>query len=323
MGLKIGKKPPMKHSNEKAKQKDATMNGLTNYITEQNWEDIITTWYVLIVDSYRGVIEKRGSPLRSRGPAPQLTDEEVITISVIIETFFQGHEEIGYAFVCQYLSNMFPNLVDIDRFNERRRQLVAVIEAIRRELRDQKIGQSERIRLVDSAPITLMTYTRGKRCQSVVGSQYFGVVTSKKSKFFGLRLHATVTPDQMIDEWLLAPASVHDLKVLDALVLDCRDLTLVGDKAYNDEELEYRLWKKRRIHLLPLRRDNQKEQWPDEVRRALGRVRHRIETVFSTLMTSFNVQRPRSRSLAGHLVRIATCVLAHTLCFLWPDFWPS
>jgi len=29
----------------------------------------------------------------------------------------------------------------------------------------------------------------------------------------------------------------------------------------------------------------------------------------------FNVQRPRGRSLAGHVVRIATCILAHTLSF--------
>ena len=291
------------------------MNGLTNYITEQSWEDSITTWYVLIENAYQRYIAKRGRPLRSRGPAPKLTDSEVITIGMIIEVFFQGHEEIGYAFVCQYLSDMFPNLIDLDRFNERRRQLVAVIEAIRRDLRDQKIEPDEPVRLVDSAPIPLMTYTRGKRCRSVVGSDYFGVVTSKKSKFFGLRLHATVTPEQMIDEWLLAPAAIHDLNVLDALVLDCRDLVLVGDKAYNDQELEHRLWEKRQIRLLPLRRDNQAQQWPDEVRRALGNVRHRVETVFSTLVTSFNVQRPRGRSLAGHVVRIATCILAHTLCF--------
>ena len=114
---------------------------------------------------------------------------------------------------------------------------------------------------------------------------------------------------------LLAPAAIHDLTVLDTLVLDCRDLTLIGDKAYNDQELENRLWNKRCIQLLPLRRDNQMRQWPDEVRRALGRVRHRVETVFSTLMTSFNVQRPRGRSLTGHVVRIAPCILAHTLCF--------
>ncbi len=124
-----------------------------------------------------------------------------------------------------------------------------------------------------------------------------------------------MTAEQLIDEWLLAPASMPDPQVLDALVLDGRDLTIIGDKIYNDAELEDRLWQKRRILLLPLRRDNQKKQWPQNVRRALGRVRHRIETVFSTLTTTFNVECPRGRSLVGHVVRIATCILAHTLSF--------
>jgi len=159
-----------------------------------------------------------------------MSDSEVITVALIIETFFQGHEEVGYAFVCQYLGDLFRHLLDLDRFNSRRRHLVGIIEAIRRKLRNQIIDQGDRIRIVDSAPITLMTYTRGSRCKTVLGSEYFGVVTSKKGKFFGLRLHATVTAEQLIDEWLLAPASATDAKVLDELVLDCRDLSIIATK---------------------------------------------------------------------------------------------
>ncbi len=291
------------------------MNGLTNYITEQSWVDTITIWYVLVDDAYQRLLARRGRPLRTRGPAPDVSDSEIITIGLILETFFQGHEEVGYAFVTQYLRELFPRLLDLDRFNARRRALIGVIEVIRCDLRDQKLATDDPVRLVDSAPVTLMTYTRGKRSRSVVGSDYFGIVTSKKTKFFGLRLHLTTTSEQLIDEWMLAPAAVHDVKVLAALVSDCHDLVLVGDKAYNDAELEARLWRKRRIQLLPLRRSNQKRQWPDTARRALGRVRHRVETVFSVLTTTFNVQRPRGRSLAGHVVRVATCILAHTLSF--------
>ena len=291
------------------------MNGLTNYITERPWLDTITAWYVHVDDAYVRLVVRRGYPLRTSGPEPTFSDSEVITVSLIIETFFQGHEEVGYAFVSQYLRDLFPQLIDLDRFNARRRELIAVIEALRRDLRDQKLDRTDSLRLVDSAPVALMTYTRGARCHSVVGNEYFGVVTSKKGKIFGLRLHITTTAEQLIDEWLLAPASYPDAKVLEALVLDQHDLAIIGDKGYVDADLEERLWLTRRIHLLPLRRDNQKEQWPDDIRRILGRVRHRVETVFSTLTTVFNVERPRGRSLAGHVVRIATCILAHTLSF--------
>ena len=291
------------------------MNGLTNYITECLWTDTITAWFVLVDDAYRRVVARRGGSLRTSGPEPSFTDSEVITVSLIIETYFQGHEEVGYAFVCQFLSDMFPKLLDLDRFNARRRELIGVIEAIRRDLRDQKLNQSDPVRLIDSPPVTVVTYTRGSRCRSVVGSEYFGVVTSKKGKVFGFRLHATAAVDQLIDEWVLAPASIPDPQVLDELVLDCRDLVLIGDKIYNDAERENRLWRKRGLLLLSLRKDNQKKRWPKEVQKALGHVRHGIETVFSTLTTVFNVERPRGRSLAGYVVRVATCILAHTLCF--------
>jgi hypothetical protein len=32
---------------------------------------------------------------------------------LILETFFQGHEEVGYAFVTQYMHDLFPRLVDL------------------------------------------------------------------------------------------------------------------------------------------------------------------------------------------------------------------
>lgn len=48
---------------------------------------------------------------------------------------------------------------------------------------------------------------------------------------------------------------------------------------------------------MPLGKDNPKKQWPDDVCRAIGRGRHRVETVFSGLTTVFNAQCPRGRRL--------------------------
>jgi hypothetical protein len=235
------------------------MKGLTNYITESAWEDIIIFWFVHIDDGYKEHIAQRGAPLRKRGPEPRMSDSEIMTISLIIETFFNGCEETGYAFVCQFLNHLFPDLLDLDRFNHRRRQLVSVIEAVRRRFRQQLLDPEENVRLVDSAPVTLMTYTRGSRCQSVYGPAYFGVVTSKKGKFFGFRLHLTTTPDQLIDEWMLAPASVPDGKAVDALLENCTDLAVIGDKAYNDEELEDRLWRKTAYSIVAFTQKQPKE----------------------------------------------------------------
>lgn len=91
------------------------MNGFTQYITERPWEDTVTRWFVLVDDAIQRILAKHGRPFRTSGPAPVFSDSEVITVALIIETFFQGNEELGYAFVWQYMSDMFPKLIDLDR----------------------------------------------------------------------------------------------------------------------------------------------------------------------------------------------------------------
>lgn len=40
---------------------------------------------------------------RQRGQQPEVSDSEVITMGLIIETWFRRHEEVGYAFIGQFL----------------------------------------------------------------------------------------------------------------------------------------------------------------------------------------------------------------------------
>jgi len=48
------------------------MNGLTNSITDQPWEDTITRWYVLVDGVYQRILAGRSRPFRTSGPPPRL-----------------------------------------------------------------------------------------------------------------------------------------------------------------------------------------------------------------------------------------------------------
>jgi len=87
------------------------MNGLTDYITQWPWVGIVTTWFVLVDDAYCRLVARRGRPFQTSGPEPTFSDSEVITVSLIIEAFFHGHEELGYTFVSRFLRGMFPNSI--------------------------------------------------------------------------------------------------------------------------------------------------------------------------------------------------------------------
>ncbi len=67
--------------------------------------------------------------------------------------------------------------------------------------------------------------------------------------------------------------------------------------------------------MLPLHRDNQQEQWPAGIQKILGQLRHRIETAFSVMTTTFNLRFPHGRSFTGLVARTATKLLAYTISF--------
>lgn len=177
------------------------MTGLTDYSTDHRWLDIFTIWYTLIDDAYQALCRDYGRRLRTRGPAPRFSDSEVITLALITETFFHGHEALCLSFVRQYHRVEFPHLLDPGRFNRRRRALLGVIETIRAILNNRLIDPDDRLRLIDSAPIPVCTYTCGPDCRTVQGHPYAGVAISKRAKVFGFKLHLTTTADQVVDSW--------------------------------------------------------------------------------------------------------------------------
>jgi hypothetical protein len=98
------------------------MEGLTDYITKSDWEDIFTVTFVLVDDAWP-TLPKEALPRRQRGPAPEMSDSEVVTIALFIDSIFDGDEEKGLAFIRQYRPTLLPALLDGSCFNRRRRGL--------------------------------------------------------------------------------------------------------------------------------------------------------------------------------------------------------
>lgn len=290
------------------------MRGRTDYITDCKWEDVFTVWFVLVDDCYLGLYGH--GPLRHSGPSPRFSDSEVITLSLICDTYFHGNEELGLAFVRQHYRALFPQLLSTSRFNRRRRALGAIIEAIRRALSDRWIAPDDDLRLIDSAPIPVCTYGRSSACETVQGAQDCGIMSSRKAKFFGFHLDLTTTLDQMIDQWMLAPAAPHDSKMGPILLSEAANIWALGDNAFRDPVAAQWLKTRRGITLLaPPQRSKTKRPWPIQLERLTRRLRRRIESALSVLVTVFKIENPGSRSLAGLVTRVATRILAYTLSF--------
>jgi hypothetical protein len=293
------------------------MIGLTDFITEGRWEAIIIHWYILVDDAYQE-LERGWGPIRSRGPQPHFSDSEVITVGLIIDTWFGGDEAKGLAFVRQYHPDLFPHLPPNGHFNTRRQALRLLVEQVRRYLLAHfgLTGGENIQRVIDSAPVPVCQYGRAARCQTVAGPEYVGVISVKKARFFGFRLQATVTLEQVIDDWMLAPGARKDGKMMGALLEDARDLVLFGDNAYHDPGEAQLLHQRRNIRIFARPRKDSQWPWPGSFQAWVKRIRLRIETAFSVLTTVFHTDHPGSRSLSGLVTRMTSRILAYTLCFL-------
>jgi len=291
------------------------MNGLTNYITSGRWEEIFTVWYTYVDDAYQALEHQHGA-WRRAGPEPTFSDSEVITIALICDTFFHGHEELCLCFVRSFWLELFPNLLERSRFNRRRRQLAMITEQIRQYLRIELIPEEDSDRLIDSAPIPACTYGRASQCHTAVGEEHFSVMPSRKAKLFGFRAQVLATFDQVVDQWMLVPAAPRDSKMAATFLEDVGNLRIWGDNAYHDPTVQAWLKEARHIELLAAQRKDARELWPEQVRALFGRARRLIETVLSVLCTVFHLEQIGARSRDGRLARLATRFLAYNLSFI-------
>lgn len=304
------------------------MTGVTDFITKYSWGDIFTVWYVLVDDAIK-VLHTHFGEWRTRGAKPLFSDSEVITVALISDSFFGGDEHKTLSFVRQYHLDMFPLLPAQGQFNHRRRALALITEQVRKVLlwRWDLIPQDDTVRLMDSAPIPVCTYTRAKQNRTIPQTGhdrhlYFGYTPARKAKLFGFKLHLGTSTEQVVDEWVLAPASMHDSQMTGLYEGEqpgaLAGLQMLGDGAFNNPgwaaALRHKHGNDVRVWAVP-RRDS-RGPWPAQFRRVVARLRRRVETALSVLQTVFNIEQPRSRSLPGLVSRVATRMLAYTLCFI-------
>jgi len=272
--------------------------------------------FCLIVYAITDDLCKQLEPfLRRPGPTPKCSDSELIALCLIGECK-------GWDKESDLLSNMksfqhlFPNLPEKSRFNRRRRNLMFIINLMRRILLQQLDLAQDRQCVIDSLPIPVVQFHLAPSSTGdwpAYGAT-FGKVTSKKETIFGFKLHMLITLNGVVLDFELAPANATDLAVGEELLAEHTDLTVIGDKAYIHADKAAELHRDNRISLLTLPRRNQKRQLPESTRRLFSRVRQIIETVNGQLTEQFHIETNHAHSFWGLCTRLYSKLTAHTLC---------
>lgn len=288
-----------------------------------NFDDFCLYMYVIVDDVMRQI----GVLLKRRGPAPECSDSELITMVLIGECRGWDLETDMLSYWGEH-DDLFPCLPSQSRFNRRRRNLMGAINLLRQAVLQRLDLSQDRQCAIDSLPVPVVQFhlVPGSTGDWSAHGAAFGKVSSKKLIIFGYKLHLLITLGGVILDFALAPANVGDLAVGVDVLEQHTDLTVYGDKGYISAAVAAELLRTNRLRLLTLPRANQNIQVPAPVRKTFNAVRQIIETVNGQLTEQFHLEHNHAHTFWGLCTRLYSKLTAHTLCIFinrllgQPDF---
>lgn len=276
-------------------------------------DDLIISVFCLIDESLPMITD--GRRLRQRGPQPSLHDSEVLTMEVVGCYLGLTQDHALCAYFQRHWGHFFPALRRIHRttFVRQAANLWALKEHLW-QLLLTVLPHDPQLAIVDSLPVPVCQFARAYRCRRFAGEAAYGKDVVARQTFYGFRLHARLAWPGVITRFAVAPANVHDLTLLPALVDDTSGF-VVGDRNYWSPSLTTQL---RQVGLALLAPYRWASRDPAPTLSAcLSRVRYRIDTVFSQLVERCALKRVWARD-AWHLWnRLLRLVLMHTLAVLF------
>lgn len=270
----------------------------------------IISVFCLIDDRLKG----RQRSYRRRGPAPKLSDSEILTMEIVGEFLGIDTDKGIYLFFRRHYKEWFPTLGEVHRTTFVRQ--TANLWKVKEELWQEFLALAPHdptFALVDSMPLPACLFARAYRCRRFRGEAAFGKDTLLKQTFYGFRVHVRVAWPGLITRLSVAPANVHELSVLPELVETTFGL-VVGDRNYHSPKTKEELAGMGIELLAPY--SSKKRDLNPKRSAFLSRLRYRIDTVFSQLTERYSIKRVWAKDLWHLSSRLLRKVLSHTVAFL-------
>jgi hypothetical protein len=251
--------------------------------------------------------------IRQRGPTPELSDAEVITIEVVGEFWKLNTDKDLYRHFVEYHSDEFPALARVHRttFVRQAANLMRYKQLIQQRLAE-KLAGLDAVWLTDSMPVHACQFARATFCERFAGVADYGYDHLIRRTFYGFRLHLKTTRDGLILDYELAPARASEAAVLTESGAPAGTVG-VGDRGYGGEPLRQAMQQRDVVLLAPPRRKCQDKEGDKARAGRLASVRYRIETTNGQLAERYEMKRTWARDVWHLCHRIARKILSHTV----------
>jgi hypothetical protein len=250
--------------------------------------------------------------LRTRGPLPQMADSEVLTMEIVGEILGLDSDKDIFGFFKSFYRHYFPKLTNRVNFVRHAANLWIVKKCLFDHIASRF---KDAIAVIDSFPIPVCRFARARFSKLFRGVAAYGKELGNQT-FYGFRLHLKINSLGMIQAFDLAPANVHDIRMLPELTESDSGM-LLADRAYLSEPLRQELLAKQGLELsIPTKYGKPTTLSPEQLGKR-KRLRRSVETVGSQLAHDFHVKKIWARDLWHLTNRICRKILAHTFSVIF------
>lgn len=243
---------------------------------------------------------------------PQLADSEILTMEIVGEILGFDTDKDIVGFFRDFYADYFPNLSCRVTFARH----AANLWAVKQDLFQHLAGKfNDTIQVIDSFPIPTCRFARARFSRLFKGFAAYGKEMGNQT-FYGFRLHAKINSLGMIQAFEVAPANIHDIKMLPELTQNDSGM-LLADRAYLSGPLKQQLLLEQGLELsIPTKYGEPTSLNRNELGKR-KRLRRSIETVGSQLCHDFHIKKIWARDIWHLINRICRKILAHTICVIY------
>lgn len=240
----------------------------------------------------------------------KMTTAEVMTFAIISALHY--HADYRTTRLVVSLLQYFPNILSHSRLVRRIHSIPEQMWGMIFYVLRMYLHKSEsEYFIVDSFPIKAYENHKSFRAKIFQSKKFHGYTASKKHYFFGIKVHMIVDVEGVPIEFCFTPASTSDIGGLKELACELpRGSILFGDRAYNSYSLEDDLQEMAGINLIPRRRKNLSRQHSPCLEFILNKIRNRIETVFSSIVSKMP-RHIRARTERGFYLKVTFFIISH------------
>jgi hypothetical protein len=314
-------------------------------------DTFLTQLYVLIDDWFKQEFEDGLS--RHAGASVRMSDSEVLTVAVAGQwrAGVPWRSERGVVrYMCRQGRGWFPTMLQKSAFNQRVRNLWAVLVRLQQVLAEWLWCSDDDYEVVDCVPLPSCSLAHASRQdRHRLADSSLGHGGTQGGWFFGRQVLLAVSPRGAVHGWLLAHASSDDRWVLEAMLssrqgqrqmigpapspkqasrqtcpspdswspsLTCGTdwrLPVLADRGFNGARWQAHWRASYGIEVVTAPPTNSGQPWSQLAEHLLSSQRQIIETVFARFVSAFDWRQQRPHSTWGQLTRIAALTAAYNL----------